>query len=302
MRIVTGEIDGDGWEDLVHKILRIKYPNNYNKVPAKFKGDLGIEGFSYLGHAFQCYCPDGNPSSKELYQRQRDKITADIKKFTQNEDKLLEILDDIQIHRWKFVTPIVEDRSLLKHCRKKEREVKSEDCEHVNNEDFRIQIVEEENYTTEINKLHNSHGLKYEADIPEVDDKKIEEWKSSENEFHNNLDSKLSKIVSEEQRKKVFINVNIKSLIEGEAILHDLQVNFPDTQEKIIQLIDSWEDDVQMKSMLKKANPNALMKDTSEKFRKDLQEEFKDQISTATARRITRQTISFWLCKCPLGF
>src|SRR5699024_8374965 len=222
------ETDGDGWEILVHKILSKRYPDSYNKVPAKFRGDLGVEGFTYKGHAFQCYCPDGNPSSVELYENQRDKITKDINKFIQNENKLFKILDDIKIHRWKFVTPKVENKDLQKHCRKKERKVRDANCKHVNNGEFRIQIVDENNYISEINQLHDVHGLKYDAVIPEVDDSQIEKWKSEENEFYTNLDNKLSKVVSEKEKKEEFIKANIKTLIEGEAILPNLNVKFPD--------------------------------------------------------------------------
>ena len=78
MRISVGEVDGDAWEKYCQKLLKLKY-NDYQEVPARYAGDLGVEGFTHTGIAFQCYCQDGEPISDELYEKQRDKVTRDIK-------------------------------------------------------------------------------------------------------------------------------------------------------------------------------------------------------------------------------
>jgi hypothetical protein len=62
-------MDGNAWEEYCHHLLRIRH-TDYQKVPAKYGGDLGIEGFTFSGLVFQCYCCDDDPSGRDLYEKQ----------------------------------------------------------------------------------------------------------------------------------------------------------------------------------------------------------------------------------------
>ena len=67
-----GPYDGNSWEDLMQLCFRLKYESEYyQSIPAS-SGDCGIEGFTKTGKVFQCYCPDNNMSSADLYEKQRD--------------------------------------------------------------------------------------------------------------------------------------------------------------------------------------------------------------------------------------
>ncbi|HIJ55017.1 MAG TPA: hypothetical protein HPQ03_02720 [Deltaproteobacteria bacterium] len=87
LKLSGGEIGGDAWEKYCQKLLKLKY-NDYQEVPARYAGDLGVEGFTHTGIAFQCYCQDGEPISDELYEKQRDKVTKDIKGRNKQPNKM----------------------------------------------------------------------------------------------------------------------------------------------------------------------------------------------------------------------
>ncbi|MEL7833554.1 hypothetical protein [Fodinibius sp. Rm-B-1B1-1] len=301
MKILTGEVDGNQWEELVHKILKIKF-SDYTEVPAKYDGDLGIEGFTRSGVAFQCYCPDGHPTSDELYERQRNKITQDIKKLIRNEDDILNLIRPSKIHTWRFVTPKYESKDLIKHCRNKEELVRECNCKHVEVDNFNIELRIENNYTIEIQKLHKVNSLTFDPKIPDVDQDEIEQWKKSRNQFYSNLENKLSKVIQDRKKKTDYIHNNIEALIKGEALLDDLNRNLPDFHEELTKLINSWEQEVQMKSNLGQDSPKKFIIETSNDFRKELVQEFEGQISNAVARHISMRTVSYWLCQCPLNF
>jgi hypothetical protein len=57
-------MDGNDWESYCQKLLRMHH-KDYQEVPSRFGGDLGVEGFTCSGFTFQCYCPDEDPSGKE---------------------------------------------------------------------------------------------------------------------------------------------------------------------------------------------------------------------------------------------
>lgn len=76
------KLDGDSWEELCQSCYRIKYQvEHYMEVPATYRGDAGIEGFTQTGVVNQCYCHEKKFSDNELYENQRDKMTKDITKL-----------------------------------------------------------------------------------------------------------------------------------------------------------------------------------------------------------------------------
>lgn len=76
---IEGYMTGNAWEDLCVRCYRIRYQkDNYTAIPATQGGDAGIEGFTYKGVVHQCYCPERDYSDNELYEHQRNKLTADI--------------------------------------------------------------------------------------------------------------------------------------------------------------------------------------------------------------------------------
>jgi len=81
IKTLYGNFDGDSWEGFCQQCLKLKYETDgYQEMPA-WQGDLGIEGFTRSGIMFQCYCPDEDYDPDLLYEKQRDKITADLKKL-----------------------------------------------------------------------------------------------------------------------------------------------------------------------------------------------------------------------------
>ena len=79
-----GNYDGNHWEEVCQQCMKIKYQKDgYQELPA-CQGDLGIEGFTRNGTVIQCYCPDEDYAPKEMYEKQRDKVTTDLQKLINN--------------------------------------------------------------------------------------------------------------------------------------------------------------------------------------------------------------------------
>jgi len=77
-----GPFDGDSWERLCQQVFKKKFMvDGYQHIVAT-PGDFGLEGFTTTtGCGFQCYCPDKLHPVKDLHDKQRDKITRDLKKL-----------------------------------------------------------------------------------------------------------------------------------------------------------------------------------------------------------------------------
>src|SRR5678815_4735884 len=94
---------GDEWQERVCLWLSIRHREDWVSVPDSHGGDFGIEGFTRSGLAYQCYAAHGLPNVADLYEKQRRKMTADIKKFCENCDELKKIFGTTKIKRWILV-------------------------------------------------------------------------------------------------------------------------------------------------------------------------------------------------------
>ena len=109
MTFIEGYMNGDAWEELCVSCYRLKYQTqNYTAIPAVHGGDAGIEGFTCNGIVHQCYCPEREYDDKELYEHQRDKLTADIEKLMNNGERLKK-LGVPPIVEWHFNIPEYRD-------------------------------------------------------------------------------------------------------------------------------------------------------------------------------------------------
>ena len=145
-----GVFNGATWENLCQLIFKRKYEkDDYQKIPAS-PGDFGLEGFTLVtGWGFQCYCPDKHYERKELFEKQRDKITSDLKKLRDFQKDLIARLGNTKLCKWIFVTPEYDKNELIKHARIKEKEIRDLNLPFLA-KDFTILIRDADDYALEI--------------------------------------------------------------------------------------------------------------------------------------------------------
>ena len=153
-----GSFDGNSWERLCQLVFKRKFTvDGYTHIPAT-PGDYGLEGFTKTtGCGFQCYCPDKAYSAKDLYQKQRDKITADLNKLQTNEVELKKVLGTTKLRRWHLVTPTIALNDLVKHAQAKEAEVRGWNLS-ILDADFQVLLHDADHYATEIQEMQLAVG------------------------------------------------------------------------------------------------------------------------------------------------
>src|SRR5690606_13888138 len=109
------------WEAHANELLRERYRavSGYIPIPDLHEGDGGIEGFSLDGNVYQMYCHENAYTLNKLYEDQREKMTADIKKFIDNKVKLMSLFGKTKIKRWILVVPNHQTRKIISHATKK---------------------------------------------------------------------------------------------------------------------------------------------------------------------------------------
>lgn len=303
MRISFGEVNGNDWERYCQQLLKLKYGDTegYQEVPDRYSGDLGIEGFTRTGRAFQCYCPDGEPTLKELYENQRDKVTRDISKFLRNETELKRMLGNIVIKEWHFLTPRYDSRELITHCAKKAEEVRLSRKSHIAL-DFTILIRTEDDFIPE-RETYLSAGIgQISPDVSQITEEEVIEWKESHNEYFETIESKLIKIINDIDKRNSQAANMVKCYLLGQNILEDIRKEFPSHYEKIIRLKDATESSVEIMSGLDQKNPGEFLRNTLSDYEETLDSQLNKSLDRSTIMRLGQEAISDWLIRCPLDF
>lgn len=195
--------DGMSWEEHCINLLRLRYrvPGQFERVPSGDQGDLGIEGFSHDGCAYQCYAPEGPLPIKDRYERQRDKLTEDLAKLEKNQRDFVRILGGVVIKTYVFMTPIHDSRRLNGHAKTKAEEVRAKSLPHCHPR-FDVVIHTEDDYPVERAELISLGLKKWHLAPISVPDIAVQTFVDSNQSFVKTMDEKLSRIpnLSADQR------------------------------------------------------------------------------------------------------
>lgn len=112
------EFEGTEWEEFCRQALSRKYGSAWQKIPAKNRGDWGLEGYvRRAGIVVQCYA-DESVSNSDRTRKQKGKLTADIPKLRKYSEQLGQVLE-MEVHTYVFLVPAFDDKELLPHAKDK---------------------------------------------------------------------------------------------------------------------------------------------------------------------------------------
>lgn len=298
-----GELSGQDWEDICNKLFHLRYKDNYQEVPARYGGDYGIEGFTFDGDLFQCYCPEDEEfSSKSLYQLQMEKITKDIKKLISNILKLRELNKNAQIKNWHFVTPSYDSKNLVEHCRKKEQEVQKNISQHVT-KDFKIILQTENAYVEELQYVVNSKYFSIKSIDKILTNEDLQSISSSKNEIIEKIRNKLLKLDSlknDNEKLNKWTFLVFRYFIIGQEELEVLNKSYPDTYKKITRLKNSTERAVEQKSLL--GLELIDLQTIQKEYKEELEKDFMNVCETSLLENLAQEAIADWMARCPIDF
>lgn len=184
--------DGNTWEADVKRWLRLRYPNDFQAIPAIDGGDAGIEGFCHTDrNVYQCYAPKSSYDTKTTYEHQRDKLTNDIGKFIANGKKLRRLLPKaFLVRRYCFVIQDFRSRELVSHASSKTTEVHGSNLDYVAS-DFAIIVQDRDDYEIERQIEEQRLIVRLKVDLDVVESDQIDLWEAGHNTGVRNLDRKI---------------------------------------------------------------------------------------------------------------
>lgn len=294
------------WEDYCHRLLVHHYgPAEYQKIPDEHVGDFGIEGYTEHGEAFQFFCPKGaGLSAQQRYERQRDKITADINKFIRNERDLADLFGDLQISRWILLVPRYDSARLAQHATKKSQDVRGVNLPYVTRE-FKIKITTSDDYPVAKKELVQVGTGKIAYPTPEVTEDDYEDWVAGErdSDLAQNLMRKTDKLqaLDTPEKRSSFRLELVQHYLEGGHILGRLNDDYPETYEDVQGVLISRADSLSVTSQVTLDEGGAVIKEELRETERKLKSKI-PSLTDPTATAIAMYAVADWILRCPLDF
>jgi hypothetical protein len=297
--------DGDEWEDHVHSLLMLRYGvGNYQRVPSTHGGDCGLESYSTDGNAYQCYAAQEYTSTQGLFEKQRDKMSTDIRKFVTNRSRLAALFGTLQIRRWLLVVPTNKSSQLVAHASKKTREVLREGLPYVTS-DFRVGVIDLQDLSNEYRRLVQAGALHVSVTPPEIQDADVDAFRNAtqNSELLRNLAEKLSRVrmlSSDEERRRKLIHNLTRGYLRGQAYLDQLHDSYPELYRRFVAFKQRKERELELLSLVSNQPSDGRL----EAHIRELGEGIETELPTVMpmAEALVAESIADWLMRCPLDF
>jgi len=303
--MAQNELDWEGpaWESHCLDLLRLRYkePGHFQRIPSRDQGDLGIEGFSIDGCVYQCYAHEGALPTKERYEKQRKKLTTDLKKLVINEVELRTILGTVKIRTYVFMTPIHDSKRLNAHAKTKAAEIRGMDLS-ICTEDFDIIIHTEADYPVERAEILNLGLDRFRFPPFSSSSQAVDHFINTNPEFLAIITEKLTRI-RELDRDEIeqLLKHLVSQKLDADNKLSEIRRTYVDGWERIQSARAIRETSLAVSSILSVLDSRVLLSTTSMEYKQMLLSEF-GFLSEEAAEVIAWGTTTDWLAECPLNF
>ncbi len=312
LEFIQQYLTGEEWEKLCNSCYRIRYQENgYQEIPASYRGDGGIEGYTKNGIVYQCYCPEKEYTDDELYAHMRDKMTKDVSKFISPDyEKVLKGLGVRDVHEWQFVVPEYKDKRILEHAENKRKEVLEYKANHEDQcnyiaDDFNIVVKIALDFKLEISRImRNDLGVK--LDLTVLRNKKID-WSGCDNIKVNNVKRKIKAVMNDidenDEDYIELVNTYMESYVIGLELMEKLRRSQIELYEQIIELEQTYKREVTIRT---KANTDSsinqqLFFEILDNFQSVLEKEF-PYLTRSSIGELKDDMVSSWLADCSMQF
>lgn len=292
----------DDWELHVYGLLQDRHgPLNIHKVPARHKGDHGIDYYSLEDQvSYQCYAVQEPCEVADRAEKQKTKITTDIKKFCTKKAELCNLFGSVQMARWVLLVPLHDSSQVNAHATAKTIEVKALGLSYIApNFEVMIQDLESFDATSRALRAMLRHSISLAAQPAST--QQIEQWSESSESLVNTLRTKLSKRVgADEEKLGESIGEAIRWFLDRENALEALRATLPDLHEALMGVILRHGQRLSLYGPPADGAAHQILRTELEALMKALKDI--PNVADAAAHQLALGTVSDWLMRCPLDF
>ena len=291
--------------DRLQLVFKRKFTDDgYIHIPAT-PGDYGLEGFTKTtGCGYQCYCPDKAYPSKELYEKQRDKITTDLKKLQTNEADLTKVLGPTKLRRWHLVTPTIAHNDLIKHAQTKEAEVRGWNLS-ILAPDFQVLVHDADHYASEIQAMKLAVGQALDfgglpAVLPDLNDGS----ETYEKNIMRKTRTRLAKAPADKLEGRVarLYAKTLREFLDHGPHLKRINDTAPTVHSRLARLINGYEAEVDERCFTWEGTPQELTDKIRDGLTERIVRELAPTIGETDAADIARMIVARWIAVCEVDY
>jgi hypothetical protein len=290
--------DGDEWEGHVLRLLQDQYgAENVQKVPAKHKGDCGLDYFCLEKRVvYQCYAVEEPVDVSTRATKQKTKITTDVGKFCDPAKGAAEMFDKYQIKRWILTVPRHDSKEVVQHAMKKTAEVIAKKLVYIA-PDFQILVHDRDDFDDPSWGRCAGQRKRIKPLISPPTEEQVAAVVSGDQNLTDNLRRKLKKRFEDIDSLDDAVDDALRLSVESQNTVEALRTIAPNAYEEVTRLtaerlrrlrlgsqgvgnVDRLDAEIEsLKSSILAAVPN---------------------LDPGTAETIAFGAVSEWLMRCPL--
>lgn len=299
---MTRTWNGREWQDYCILLLQKRYattnPHNLQLVPDRHQGDLGIEAFSHDGAAFQCYAAEEPLTVEGCYEKQRDKLTADLGKLQTKQDAMGKMLGQVVLERYVYLVHRHDSRHLITHATVKAAEVIAWKLPFISS-NFRVVVETDADYAIERESLHALPDQLLEP--PQISEEDRATWAADHSDLRGTASTKIFKVQKSQGAVDGVVDALTQQYLKGENALEKLRAINPEVHRGIIATRAHREEILALEFPPGLNDSQAKLASIARDFESSLLRDY-PVLSESMAKILAWSAVADWLMRCPLDF
>lgn len=293
---------GRDWQEYCISLLQRRYattnPHALQLVPDRHNGDLGLEAFSHDGHAYQCYAAQEPLTTKQCYEKQRDKLTTDLGKLQARSSDVGALLGNVVIRRYVYLVHRHDSRQLITHAQSKSSDVVGWRLPFISDE-FCVVIETDDDYRNEREDILAVPQALVDPVTPTPND--IAEWIGGNASLRDTAVEKLSRIEPSANTIEVVVSALLNQYLQGENALEQLKQSVPEGFASVLKTKSHKEDLLVLQHPPTTANSTTRLSTIATELVDELRLAY-PLLDKQLAETLAWSTVAEWLMRCPLDF
>ncbi|OQM75382.1 hypothetical protein [Manganibacter manganicus] len=291
----------DDWELFALSLLQGRHgPLHVQKIPAAHKGDYGIDCYCTKDCvAYQCYAVDEPIDIATRADRQKKKITIDLRKLLTNHIEVAKMFHGVPIRHWVLIAPLHDSKEVNLHCAKKTKDLRTAGCVAFDPA-IEVMIQDPSAFPTDAVAIGMSALSKVTLSIPVPSQTELATWVAGSSDLLANATQKLRKRAAADQLDDVVAEA-VRSFLQGNALLDALRSGSPDLHEKVMSAIRSRARRLQFAGPQPGDSAGEILNAELDALITAMQTAA-PSLSTENAEQIAYGSICEWIMRCPLDF
>jgi hypothetical protein len=293
------QLSGDAWQELCLRVLHEHHPGpELVEVPDDDRGDAGLEAFSMSGCAYQCYAPEGEPlTATQRYNKQRDKMTADVGKFIDNAMKIQALLPaGLCISRWVILVPRITTRRLLEHAKTLTDRIRTASLAHAAADIVVMALTLDAFEAAKVAVVSRQLTKLYVPPLGAVD------YSAIGDRLIDTMNTKLAMTAqyADDDRRGKIVNRLLESYIGGQAHRAHVDDHYSELGDRLDEELTDLEDRLAVQYALTETVPDRRLSTVL----LDTERVVENVLDTRAvhSRVIAEGQVADWLMRCPLDF